>query len=73
VVAKSFYGPVQVLEQVWPGGVLDKSMERYLPRIWIFVVAFCFGVSVTAAWHIYTLPVLPDLDIEPVVILTPRA
>jgi hypothetical protein len=33
----------------------------------MFVVAFCFGISVSAAWRIYTLPVLPDLDIEPVV------
>ena len=41
-------------------------MERYLLRMWMFVVAFCFGISVSAAWRIYTLPVLPDLDIEPV-------
>jgi hypothetical protein len=41
-------------------------MERYLLRIWMFVLAFCFGISVSAAWRIYTLPVLPDLDIEPI-------
>jgi hypothetical protein len=41
-------------------------MERYLLRMWMFVVAFCFGISVSAAWRIYTLPVIPDLDIEPV-------
>ena len=41
-------------------------MERYLLRVWMFVVAFCVGISVSAAWRIYTLPVLPDLDIAPV-------
>ena len=41
-------------------------MKRYLLRMWIFILAFCFGISVSAAWRIYTLPVLPDRDIEPV-------
>jgi hypothetical protein len=41
-------------------------MERLLLKTWIFVVAFCFGLSVSAAWRIYTLPVIPDLDIPPV-------
>lgn len=41
-------------------------MERLLLRAWIFVVAFCFGISISAAWRIYTLPVIPDLDIPPV-------
>jgi len=41
-------------------------MGRDLLRIWIFILAFCFGISVSAAWRIYTLPVLPDRDIEPV-------
>ena len=31
-------------------------MERFLPRIWVFVVAFCLGISVTAIWRIYKLP-----------------
>lgn len=48
-------------------------MERYLLRIWIFILAFCFGISVSAAWRIYTLPVLPDLDIAPVAEQTTKA
>ena len=41
-------------------------MERLLLRIWILVLTFCLGISVSAAWRIYTLPVIPDLDIAPV-------
>ena len=41
-------------------------MERLLLRIWISFVTFCFGISISAAWRIYTLPVSPDLDIAPV-------
>lgn len=35
-------------------------MERFLLRIWIFILAFGFGISVSAIWRIYTLPVLPN-------------
>ena len=31
-------------------------MERFLPRIWVFVMAFGLGISIQAAWRIYTLP-----------------
>lgn len=31
-------------------------MERQLPRIWIFIIAFCLGINVSAGWRIYTLP-----------------
>ena len=45
-------------------------MERFLPRIWVFVMAFGLGISISAIWRIYTLPAftLPDSDfvIEPV-------
>jgi len=34
-------------------------MELLLLRIWIFVITFCFGISVSALWRIYTLPSLP--------------
>ncbi len=35
-------------------------MERFLLRIWIFILAFGFGISVSAIWRIYTLSVRPD-------------
>ena len=45
-------------------------MERFLPRIWVFVMAFGLGISISAIWRIYTLPAfsLPasDFVIEPV-------
>lgn len=44
-----------------------KPMELLLVRIWVLVVTFCFGISVSALWRIYTLPALPI----PVVELTP--
>ena len=50
-----------------PAASKGETMERLLLRIWISIVTFCFGISVSAAWRIYTLPVIPDLDIEPVV------
>lgn len=31
-------------------------MERLLPRIWVFVLAFGLGISISAIWRIYTLP-----------------
>ena len=37
-------------------------MERFLPRIWVFVVAFCLGITVAAVWRIYTLP---DYELPP--------
>ena len=42
-------------------------MEKFLPRIWVFILAFGFGLSISAIWRIYTLPVLP----EPVVVTKP--
>jgi hypothetical protein len=43
-------------------------MERFLPRIWVFVMAFGLGTSISAIWRIYTLPVysLPEPVIEPI-------
>jgi hypothetical protein len=35
-------------------------MRRFLSRVWIFVLTFCLGISVSALWHIYTLPHLPE-------------
>lgn len=35
-------------------------MERLLSRIWIFILAFGLGVSISALWRIYTLPIVPD-------------
>ena len=35
-------------------------MRRFLSRAWIFVLTFCFGISVSALWRIYTLPHLPE-------------
>src|ERR1044071_4394352 len=31
-------------------------MERFLPRIWVFVMAFGLGISISAIWRIYALP-----------------
>ena len=31
-------------------------MERQLPRIWVFIIAFALGINVSAGWRIYTLP-----------------
>ena len=31
-------------------------MERQLPRIWVFIVAFALGINVSTGWRIYTLP-----------------
>ena len=42
-------------------------MQLLLLRIWILVLTFCFGISVSALWRIYTFPLLP----MPVVKLTP--
>ena len=42
------------------------QMETLLPRIWVFVVTFCLGISITAIWRIYTLPNLPEPVIEPI-------
>ena len=39
-------------------------MERFLPRIWVFVMAFGLGISISAAWRIYTLPEIPEPVIE---------
>ena len=45
-------------------------MKRFLPRIWVFVMAFGLGISISAIWRIYTLPAftLPaeDFVIAPV-------
>jgi len=41
-------------------------METLLPRIWVFVLAFGLGISISAIWRIYTLPALPEPVIEPV-------
>jgi hypothetical protein len=41
-------------------------MNRYLLRTWIFILAFCFGISVSAAWRIFTLPAVPEPVAEPV-------
>ena len=38
----------------------DHVMKRFLSRVWIFVLTFCFGISVSALWRIYTLPQLPE-------------
>ena len=35
-------------------------MRRFLSRVWIFVLTFCLGISVSALWRIYTLPQLPE-------------
>ena len=51
-------------------------MKRFLSRVWIFVLTFCFGISVSALWRIYTLPQLPEaVEItEPaVVVVFPQA
>lgn len=34
-------------------------MRRFLSRVWIFVLTFGLGISVSALWRIYTLPALP--------------
>ena len=34
-------------------------MRRFF-LVWIFVLTFCFGISVSALWRIYTLPALPE-------------
>lgn len=39
-------------------------MEKLLLRIWIFVLAFGLGISISAIWRIYTLPALPEPVIE---------
>ena len=31
-------------------------MERFLARIWVFVMAFGLGISISAIWRIYRLP-----------------
>jgi hypothetical protein len=41
-------------------------METLLPRIWVFVLTFCLGISITAIWRIYTLPDLPEPVTEPI-------
>lgn len=43
-------------------------MRRFLSRIWIFVLTFGLGISVSSLWYIYTLPTLP----EPVEITEPE-
>jgi hypothetical protein len=40
-------------------------MERFLPRIWVFVVAFSLGISVSASWRIYTSPAIPEPVVGP--------
>jgi len=43
-------------------------MERFLPRIWVFVLAFGLGISISAIWRIYTLPdYSPAEPSEPVI------
>ena len=46
----------------------NTPMERFLPRIWVFAMAFGLGISIAAAWRIYTLPdySLPEPS-EPVI------
>lgn len=46
-------------------------METVLPRIWVFVLAFGLGISITAIWRIYTLPDLPEPVIKPIAEQTP--
>ena len=36
-------------------------MRRFLSRVWIFVLTFGLGISVSALWRIYTLPALPKV------------
>jgi hypothetical protein len=36
-------------------------MTRVLLKVWIFVLTFCFGISVSALWRICTLPALPEI------------
>jgi len=36
-------------------------MRRILLKVWILVLTFCFGISVSAFWRIYTLPALPEM------------
>ncbi len=56
-------------------------MERFLPRIWVFVLTFGLGISMSAIWRIYTLPAyvparpeavieLPDYSIKAVLDLS---
>ena len=42
----------------------DTLMERFLPRIWVFVMAFGLGISVSAIWRIYALPATPEPVID---------
>ena len=49
-------------------------MEKFLPRIWIFVLAFGLGISISAIWRIYTLPdYSPPAPAEPVIETAARA
>lgn len=36
-------------------------MRRFLLKVWIFVLTFGLGISVSALWRIYTLPALPKV------------
>ena len=38
------------------GRLRTTPMDRFLPRIWVFVMAFGLGISISAIWRIYTLP-----------------
>jgi hypothetical protein len=40
---------------------MNTTMRRILLKVWILVLTFGFGISVSALWRIYTLPALPEI------------